>query len=44
MSAEIVSNDHRERHKDNAAAAELSELINNLNLGSDALSAEEYEQ
>ena len=44
MTAEIVSNDHRERHKDNAAAAELSELINSLSLGSDALSAEEYEQ
>ena len=44
MSAVFFSNDHRERHKDNAAAAELSELINNLNLGSGALSAEEYEQ
>ena len=44
MSADIASNDERERHRDNAAASELSDLINDLNLGSDALTAEEYEQ
>ncbi|KAL0021024.1 hypothetical protein WJX77_008053 [Trebouxia sp. C0004] len=44
MSAQIVSNDQRERHRDNAAALELSDLINSLNLGLDALTAEEYEQ
>ena len=38
------SPDHRERHKDNAAAAERSELTNKLNLGNDALSAKEYEK
>lgn len=44
MSAEIASSDERERQRDNAAAAELSHLIHSLNLGSDALTAEEYEQ
>ena len=44
MSAEIASNDQRERHRDNDAATEMSMLISSLNLGSDALTAEEYEQ
>lgn len=43
MSAEIASNDQRERHRDNAAASELSMLISSLNLGADAVNFEEYE-
>ena len=44
MSAEIANSDERERNRNNAVASELSALISNLNLGSDALTAQEYEQ
>ncbi|DBA73427.1 TPA: hypothetical protein ACH3X1_011464 [Trebouxia sp. C0004] len=44
MTADIVNSDERERHRDNAAAAELSMIIDSLNLGADALTAQEYEQ
>ena len=44
MSAAIANCDERERHRDNATAVQLSELIGNLRLGDDALTAEEFEQ
>ena len=44
MSAEISSNNEQERHTDRAAAAELSQLISSLDLGSDTLTAVEFEQ
>ena len=42
MSAVIANNDERERRRDQSTAAELSALIGNMNLGADALSAEDF--
>lgn len=44
MTVDIVNSDEREKHRGNAASAELSILINSLNLGADALTAQEFEQ
>lgn len=44
MSVETVNNDHQARKRNTTAASELSMLINSLNLGSDALIVEEYQQ
>lgn len=43
MAAEIANSDEREKHRNNAAAAEFSMLANSLNLGADALTAQEFE-
>lgn len=42
MSASIANNDERQRSRDHSLATELSALIGNLNLGSDALCAEDF--
>ncbi|KAL0035937.1 hypothetical protein WJX77_008310 [Trebouxia sp. C0004] len=42
MSAEIVNSDEREKARDVSAAAELSRMISGLNLGDDALSADDF--
>ena len=44
MAAEILNSDEREKARDAIAAAELSRMISGLNLGEDALSAEDFQE
>lgn len=44
MAAEIVNSNERETARDASAAAELSQMIDGLNLGEDALTAEEFQE